>query len=103
MKRSILVIDAGTAFVIGVGGAVTAALAAGNGKLNQLSVILILLAGAMTAAKSVRSRLSMPPLENGNDEMYKRILEEIEKRSAYRDGLARTGVAAAGDGRAPGQ
>jgi len=78
MNRSIIVIDAATAFVIGVGGAVTAALAAGNGKLNGLSIVLIVLAGMMTAAKSVRSRLSMPPLENGNAEMYKQMMAAME-------------------------
>ena len=57
-----------SAFVIGSGGGLMIGLAAGNGKLNQLAVILIIATGLTTAAKDYRSLMKLPPVKvNGGD------------------------------------
>lgn len=52
-----------SAFIIGSGGALSVGIVAGNGKLNTLSVILIVATGAVSAAKDYRSLMRLPPVE----------------------------------------
>lgn len=53
-----------SAFIIGAGGALSVGLAAGNGKLNVLSLSLILTTGLIAAAKDYRSLMRLPPLKD---------------------------------------
>src|SRR5207302_4340195 len=55
-----------SAFIIGSGCSLTVGLAAGNGRLNVVAILLILTTGAVAAAKDYRSLKQLPPVpENG--------------------------------------
>lgn len=63
MKRGLIFMSGLTAFVIGAGASLTVGLAAGNGKLNDLAVLLIAFSGCVAAARDYRSLMKLPPVD----------------------------------------
>lgn len=79
MKVWKIVVSAVTTFLIMGGGAFLAVVVALGGRpLTVPTVVAPVLLGLIAAAKDTRSLLSLPPLENGNAEMLKQLMQVMD-------------------------